>query len=285
MTNYISSFRINDSHPEDFNLFEHPESNWDETEIDKIESKLSDPGLTAEHRIKFIESYLKDEQLIKHNIRGTLLDKAARYFRYNLYQEKKPRLNEVFFNELSEKEQKEYNDCYNDFYKSIETEIDKIGILEYYKNNRDEFYPDKYILKGNIKILECLFKHWNILNITATKETPRKKEPIQEYKLEFNDKMKSDLKKLCNANLATWDGIGKPDFNSKIILVTLIDLWKETYFDIEMFHSQKVKHPLINDNFLINGKTPKIKTAYYTGKEYLEKNNDIRIHLKKIINN
>jgi len=209
MTNYISSFRINDSHPEDFNLFEHPESKWDETEIDKIESKLSDPGLTAEHRIKFIESYLKDEQLIKHNIRGTLLDYAARHFRYNIFKEKKPRLNEVSFIELTEKEQKEYNDSYNNFYKSIETEIDKIGILEYYKNNRDEFYPDKYTLKGNIKILECLFKHWNILNITATKETPRKKEPENLWSI-TDEKKHKIYTALNKEKILKYSGEGKP---------------------------------------------------------------------------
>lgn len=113
-----------------------------------------------------------------------------------------------------------------------------------------------------------------------------KKDNIQKnpYVLNFDKRMKAHLKILKSKKLITWNGKGKPDFKSRLLLVCLIEYWRLEFSDIQELQSLKVKYPIINDNFLVNGINPNVNKNYMDGKEYQTHKDETLESIKKILN-
>ncbi|MBN1497623.1 MAG: hypothetical protein JXA07_12680 [Spirochaetes bacterium] len=105
----------------------------------------------------------------------------------------------------------------------------------------------------------------------------------KQYILNFDKRMKAHLKKLKSKNLILWDGKGKPNFKSRLLLVSLIEYWKFEFSDISELQNLKIKYPIINDNFLVNGINPNVSKNYMDGKEYLNNKDETSEHIKKIL--
>lgn len=114
--------------------------------------------------------------------------------------------------------------------------------------------------------------------ISGKKDNTKK----NQYALNLDKRMRADLKKLKLRKLILWDGKGKPNFKSRLFLVCLVEYWR-TIYDVPELRNSKIKYPIVNDNFLVNGNNPNVKTGYMNGKEYLVHKDDTLEEIKKIL--
>ncbi len=173
MAKYMSTFREIDDDPAYRGRNDHEESNWPEKEIDSLKKRLSQCN-NNKQKMRVIEAYLSEEDMFSHNIRGRLVFYSASYFKYKTFFKNHPEImeEEYLYELLPKKQQKELTELNYNFQKSVENEINEIGLLSYFGKIRNELFLKNYNLPPNIKILKFLFDEWSILILTAESDGP-----------------------------------------------------------------------------------------------------------------
>jgi hypothetical protein len=146
----LSIYREFDMEPE---YSDHPEIGWADYEIESLKKYLSELN-TPEAKLEKINLYLTEENLISHNIPERLLSYATDYYTHKIYEERHPEVQEY---DLNDEQLKELGELSTGFRKSIQGEIEKIGVFEYNEKFKKEVPQGKeYHLPYNIRILDFL---------------------------------------------------------------------------------------------------------------------------------